>query len=132
MIFGCYSFLPNLIKVSSGHSKNRKALMPPVLCPIHIQLSSCVILPRWLLEKTCFIYFSAISFCRPFGSAPVCTPGRCYISPRFVIHLPPPIPAGMPEFCIFQVQALSSCFSKLQSHPQNPHHQSPVIHYRTS
>ena len=34
MIFGYYSFLPNLIKVSSGHSKNRKALMPPVLCPI--------------------------------------------------------------------------------------------------
>lgn len=54
MIFGCYSFLPNLIKVSSGHSKNRKALMPPALCPIHIQLSSCVIpamcaylLPIW-------------------------------------------------------------------------------------
>ena len=52
MIFGCYSFLPNMIKVSSGHSKNRKALMPPALCPIHIQLSSCVILSRCLLEKT--------------------------------------------------------------------------------
>ena len=25
--------------------------MPPVLCPIHIQLSSCVILSRCLLEK---------------------------------------------------------------------------------
>ena len=26
--------------------------MPPALCPIHIQLSSCVILSRSLLEKT--------------------------------------------------------------------------------
>ena len=26
--------------------------MPPALCPIHIQLSSCVILSRCLLEKT--------------------------------------------------------------------------------
>ena len=26
--------------------------MPPVLCPIHIQLSFCVILSRYLLEKT--------------------------------------------------------------------------------